>query len=107
MRSHDHDTGRTRDRGRRSLILLSLIGWPYLRKHVLRTALTTGGIILGTAVFVGMHAANQAVLTAFGQTINRIAGKTDLQITAGDTGFGEDVLETVQSAETVGVAVPV
>ena len=89
------------------MILLRLIGWPYLRRHVLRTALTTGGIVLGTAVFVGMHTANEAVLTAFGQTIDRIAGKTDLQITAGDTGFGEDVLETVQSAATVDVAVPV
>src|SRR5688500_15530341 len=54
-----------------------------------------------------MYAANQAVLAAFGQTINRIAGKTDLQITAGDTGFGEDVLDQVQSAATVRVAVPV
>ena len=89
------------------MILLRLIGWPYLRSHVLRTALTTGGIVLGTAVFVGMHTANQAVLMAFGQTINRIAGKTDLQITAGETGFGEDVLDTAQSAATVRVAVPV
>lgn len=89
------------------MILLRLIGWPYLRRHVLRTALTTGGIVVGTAVFVGMHAANQAVLMSFGQTIDRIAGKTDLQITAGDTGFGEDVLDTVQSAATVRVAVPV
>ena len=41
------------------------------------------------------------------QTIDRIAGKTDLQITAGETGFGEDVLDKVQSAATVRVAVPV
>ena len=88
-------------------MLLRLIGWPYLRRHVLRTVLTVGGIVLGTAVFLGMYIANQAVLMAFGQTIDRIAGKTDLQITAGDTGFGEDVLEKVQSAATVRVAVPV
>jgi putative ABC transport system permease protein len=89
------------------MILLRLISWPYFRKHVLRTLLTTAGIILGVAVFVGMHTANQSVLLAFSQTVDRIAGKTELQVTAGETGFGEDVLDTVQSASTVRVAVPV
>ena len=89
------------------MILLRLISWPYFRKHVLRTLLTTAGIVLGVSVFVGMHAANQAVLFGFSQTIDRIAGKTELQVTAGETGFGEDVLERVQAASTVRVAVPV
>ena len=87
--------------------LLRLISWPYFRKHVLRTMLTTAGIVLGVAVFVGMHTANQSVLDAFSRTVDRIAGKTELQVTAGETGFGEDVLEQVQSASTVRVAVPV
>jgi putative ABC transport system permease protein len=87
--------------------LLQLISWPYLRRHLLRTALTVAGIVLGVSVFVAMHTANQSVLAAFSQTIDRIAGRTELQVTAGETGFGEDVLEIVQSAETVGVAVPV
>jgi putative ABC transport system permease protein len=89
------------------MILLRLISWPYFRKHQLRTLLTTAGIVLGVAVFVGMHTANQSVLFAFSQTVNRIAGKTELQVTAGETGFGEDVLEKIQSASTVRVAVPV
>jgi hypothetical protein len=33
------------------MILLRLISWPYFRKHVLRTALTVAGIVLGVAVF--------------------------------------------------------
>jgi putative ABC transport system permease protein len=89
------------------MILLRLISWPYFRKHVLRTALTTAGIVLGVAVFVGMHTANQSVLFAFSQTVDRIAGKTELQVTAGETGFDESVLEQVQAAPTVRVAVPV
>ncbi|HEV8345743.1 MAG TPA: FtsX-like permease family protein, partial [Vicinamibacterales bacterium] len=89
------------------MILLRLISWPYFRKHILRTMLTTAGIVLGVAVFVGMHTANQSVLDAFSHTVDRIAGKTELQVTAGETGFGEDVLEKVQSASTVRVAVPV
>src|SRR5438874_9346189 len=87
--------------------LLRLITAPYLRKHVLRTVLTAAGVVLGVAVFVGMRAANQSVLLAFGQTVDRIAGKTELQITAGEAGFGEDVLEQVQSASGVQAAVPV
>src|SRR5262249_52022034 len=74
------------------MILLRLISWPYFRKHVLRSLLTTAGIVLGVAVFVGMHTANQSVLFAFSRTVDRIAGKTELQVTAGETGFDEDVL---------------
>jgi len=87
--------------------LLRLISWPYLRKHVLRTMLTVAGIVLGVAVFVGMHTANQSVLFAFNQTVERIAGRTELQVTAGEPGFNEEVLETVQAARSVRVAVPV
>ncbi|PYR12775.1 MAG: ABC transporter permease, partial [Acidobacteria bacterium] len=89
------------------MILLRLISWPYFRKHVLRTVLTAAGIVLGVAVFVGMHTANQSVLFAFSRTVDRIAGKTELQVTAGETGFDEDVLDKVQAASSVKVAVPV
>ncbi len=88
------------------MILLRLISWPYFRKHVLRTLLTVAGIVLGVAVFVGMHTANQSVLYAFSNTVDRIAGKTELQVTAGETGFEEDVLDKAQSARSVRVAVP-
>src|ERR1700693_2090147 len=88
------------------MILLRLISWPYFRKHVLRTMLTVAGIVLGVAVFVGMRTANQTVLEAFSHTVDRIAGKTELQVTAGETGFDEDVLDKVQAASTVRVAVP-
>jgi putative ABC transport system permease protein len=89
------------------MILLRLISWPYFRKHILRTLLTTAGIVLGVAVFVGMHTANESVLYAFNHTVDRIAGKTELQVTAGETGFNEEVLETVQASPAVRVAVPV
>ena len=87
------------------MILLRLISWPYFRKHVLRTMLTIAGIVLGVAVFVGMHTANQSVLFAFSQNVDRIAGKTELQVTAGEAGFDEDILEKVQSVPSVRVAV--
>ena len=75
--------------------LLRLLSWQYARRHVLRSLLTTAGIVLGVAVFVGMHTANQSVLKGFQGTVDRISGKTQLQVSAGDTGFSEDVLERV------------
>ena len=89
------------------MILLKLISWPYVRRHLPRWLLTIAGIVLGVAVFVGMHTANQSVLYAFRQTVDRIAGATQLQISAGETGFDENVLERVQAVPEVRVAVPV
>jgi putative ABC transport system permease protein len=89
------------------VILLRLLSWPYVRKHLLRTLLTLLGVVIGVAVLVGMQTANRSVVAAFSQTVDRIAGKTELQVTAGDAGFPEDVLERVQSASSVRIAVPV
>jgi putative ABC transport system permease protein len=89
------------------MILLRLISWPYLCKHVLRSVLTTAGIALGVALLVGMHTANESVRNAFNDTVNRIAGKTQLQVSAGDAGFSEEVLERVQSVPEVRAAAPV
>ena len=89
------------------MILLRLISWPYARRHLLRTLLTAFGIVLGVAVFVGMHTANQSVLAAFHQTIDRIAGQTQLQVSAGEPGFDEAVLEKVQGVPEVRAAAPV
>ena len=89
------------------MILLRLISWPYVRKHLLRSVLTTAGIVLGVALLVGMQTANKSVLSAFNQTVERIAGKAQLQVSAGDLGFGEDVLERVQSLPVIRAAAPV
>ena len=64
------------------MILLRLISWPYVRKHLLRSVLTTAGIVLGVALLVGMQTANRSVLSAFNQTVEKIAGKAQLQVSA-------------------------
>ncbi len=89
------------------MILLRLISWPYARKHLLRCLLTMTGIVLGVAVFVGMHTANQSVLAAFHETIDRIAGSAQLQVSAGEAGFDEDVLDKVRAFPGVRAAAPV
>ena len=75
------------------MMLLRLITWPYVRKHLLRSVLTTAGIVLGVALLVGMRTANQSVLLAFNDTVDRVAGRTQLQVSAGEAGFSEEVLE--------------
>jgi putative ABC transport system permease protein len=87
--------------------LLRLISWPYLKKHAVRSLLTVVGIVLGVAVFVAMHTANEAVFFAFERTVDRIAGAAQLQITSGEAGFPEEVLERIQAIPDVQVAVPV
>ncbi len=89
------------------MMMLRLISWPYVRRHGLRTLLTTLGIVLGVGVFLGMHTANRSVLFAFEQTVDRIAGKAQLQVTSGEMGFPEEILEKVQAVPEVRVAVPV
>ena len=89
------------------MTLLKLISWPYVRQHLARWMLTIAGIVLGVAVFVGIHTANQSVAYAFHQTVDHIAGSTQLQVTAGETGFDENVLDRVQALKEVRVAVPV
>jgi len=87
--------------------LFGLLSWPYLRRHVLRWALTLSGIVLGVAVFIAMNTANRSIFHAFDQTVDQIAGATELQVTAGEFGFEESTLERVQAVPEVGVAVPV
>jgi putative ABC transport system permease protein len=78
-----------------------------VRQHTTRTVLTMMGIVIGVAVFVAMHTANRAVMAVFQDTLDRIAGVTELQITAGEAGFDEEVLERVQAVAEVRVAAPV
>jgi putative ABC transport system permease protein len=89
------------------MMLLRLLSWPYLRRHVLRWALTIVGIALGVGAFVAIHTANGSTFHAFDHTIDEIAGAAQLQLTSGEFGFEESILERVQSVPQVSVAVPV
>jgi putative ABC transport system permease protein len=89
------------------MMLLGLISWPYLRRHLGRSILTVAAVAMGVGVFIAMRGANAAVLASFQETIDRIAGATELQITAGEPGFDEEVLERVQEQPQVRVAAPV
>ena len=97
-------------------MLLRLISWPYFRKHVLRTLLTIAGIVLGVAVFVGMHTANESVLFAFNRTTKAVVGRfampnvpngitfspTNDSLMYASTHFGGTVVEINYKRMTVG-----
>src|SRR5207237_1199635 len=50
---------------------------------------------------------NQSVLLAFNDTVDRVAGRTQLQVSAGEAGFSEEVLERVQAVAEVKTAAPI
>ena len=87
-----------------ALWLIALRQWG---THRLRVAMTTLGIALGVAVFFAIRTANAALLDSLTLTVERLAGKSTLEVSAGETGFPEETLETVRSTQGVQLAEPV
>jgi putative ABC transport system permease protein len=75
--------------------------------HRLRLFLTTMSVALGVAVFFAIRTANITLLDSLRLTVEKIAGKATLQITAGESGFPEEILDKVRSTTGVTFAEPV
>jgi putative ABC transport system permease protein len=78
-----------------------------LQMHRLRAALTVLGIALGVAVFFAIRTANATLLNSLDSTVERLAGKSTLEVTAGETGFAEQTLDTVRATPGISLAEPV
>jgi putative ABC transport system permease protein len=89
------------------LTLLRHISIPEFRRHLLRNVLTTVGIILGVAIFAAIRSANTSLKASLRDTIDQIAGKAVLQVTAGQAGLPESALDEVRSVPGVRAAVPI
>jgi putative ABC transport system permease protein len=74
--------------------------------HLLRTALTVLGIALGITVFVGINLVNKSTLASFYEMINNVAGRAQIEISRGRSGFEESVFDRVLEIEGVGLATP-
>jgi putative ABC transport system permease protein len=83
-----------------------LITFKQWRAHRLRVALTTLGIALGVAVFFAIRTGNATLLDSLRATVEKLAGKATLQVSAGESGFSEKVLDTVRATPGVQVAEP-
>lgn len=87
----------------RTLTFITLRQW---RIHKLRTTLTLLGIALGVAVYFAVRTANITIIDSLNVTVEKISGRATLQVTAGEAGFPEEVLETVRATPGVLVAEP-
>jgi putative ABC transport system permease protein len=88
-------------------MLLQKISLPEVRKHLLRYLVTLLGVMLGMAIFSAIRSANSSLQTALHMTIDQIAGKAVLQVTAVQGGIPEAALDDVRSTAGVRAAVPV
>jgi putative ABC transport system permease protein len=77
-----------------------------LQQFPLRATLTVFGIAIGVAAFVAIQLANQSILASFRRTINAVAGRSTLVVTAGELGFDETLLLKVQGTEGIESAAP-
>lgn len=76
--------------------LLERVSLPRIHEHRLRTILTTLGIAIGVAGFVAVMIVNRSIMRGVTSTIDDVAGKADLQISAGTSGFSEDLLDVLR-----------
>jgi putative ABC transport system permease protein len=69
--------------------------------------LTILGIALGVGVYFAVSTANTALLDSLALTVERLAGVSTLEVSAGETGFAEAILERVRATAGVALAEPV
>lgn len=86
----------------RTLIFISFRDW---RNHKLRAAITIIGVAIGVSAYFALRSVNQSLLGSLEATVDKLAGKATLQITAGDSGFSEDVIDKVRNTPGVTDAV--
>jgi putative ABC transport system permease protein len=72
-----------------------------LRTSPVRVLVTVAGVAIGVAAFTAIQAANESVLRSFQRAIDVVAGRTTLQISAGELGIDERLLPAVQQVEGV------
>src|SRR5574341_55005 len=89
------------------LSLLRRVSLKHVRHQKARTIIAMLGIALGVATIVAIDIVNASVLRSFEDSINHITGKAVLQVTDGESGFPESLLERVQNVPGVEYAVPV
>jgi len=73
----------------------------------LRSLITVLGVALGVAVVLAIRLANDGVLESFRSSLDHVAGKSRLQVTAGEVGFDETLFPVIAGTPGVARAVPV
>src|SRR5437870_4529381 len=88
------------------LLLATLrgISLPRFLRHRLRTAVTAIGVSLGVATSVGLQLAFEPILTSMQHSVEALSGRAVLQISNGELGVPEELLEQVRSVPGVSAA---
>lgn len=81
--------------------------WRYLRRHPLLGLLNILSVALGVAVYLATQIANQSANRAFAASVDLVAGKAELEITAPAGHLPETVLPAVGTAPGVSGATPI
>src|SRR5215204_3055897 len=87
------------------LVLLLLLS--HVRQRPLRTLLTVIGVALGVSASVAVRTANLDVLRSFEQAVMTVAGPTSLEVSGGELGFDERIIDRVRRVSGVISASPV
>ncbi len=72
--------------------------------HKLRTAITVGGIALGVATILGLRLLHESVTLGYERTVERIAGKAALQVSNGEVGVPEELLDEIRKIPGIAAA---
>jgi len=87
--------------------LIRFLAWRTLLRDPVQSLLTILGVALGVAVVLAIRLANDGVLESFRNSLDHVAGKSRLQVTAGELGFDEGVFPVIAGTPGVTRAAPV
>ncbi len=81
--------------------LFTMVSIPRFREHRVRTSLTVLGIALGIAVLVAVAVVNRSIIRSVAHTIDDVAGKADLQVSAGASGIDDSLVDVIRGVPGV------
>ncbi len=75
--------------------LLRDVTLPSLRRHRLRAMLTLVGVVVGVQLVLTIQLVNRATLRSFEDTLGTLGGHADLELSNGDVGVSEGMIEAL------------
>lgn len=80
--------------------MFSLLGAPYYRRHAVRCLLVVACMALTAAIHVGISLGNSSLQSVFRETLDRIAGRAQIQVT-GAGGVPEELPDALRQLDCV------
>ena len=83
---------------------MHILGLRHIGMHRLRSLLAAGGIAAGVGGLISTQLVHEAFIEAYERTVRTVSDGADLQISNGDVGVPEELLESVQAIPGVASA---